>query len=91
MSNLSDSIYRLSELLSKMDVQLDIHQHEMMRILERYMMLESDLLSEKIEAQTAKEWKQVLTEARRNYKIIKSATSNFRNFLAKEFSFKESF
>jgi hypothetical protein len=95
----------LEELASAMDAvspQLEIHKHELMEFIRSLhrgpaatvglvwdMLYEKDSLSRQSEIREG--IAQAITELDRNHRLMSTAIRDFREFLAKEFPFKEGF
>ena len=93
-------IYALPELASALDAinpQLEIHQNELVQEIDWYRMARIRILTKleesvfEIGSESKTTLQQLVTQADENRNLIRKATEDFRSFLAKKFSFKESF
>ncbi len=94
---LMQSLPELAAALDEVNPQLDIHKHELVQKIEEYSQSRSQLLTEleigaaSTSNQSWETLKPILETAERNRFLIRQTIAEFREFLAKEFSFKESF
>ena len=93
-------MYALPELamsLDEVNPQLDIHKHELVQKIEEYSQSRSRVLTELENSaattadQSIETLQPILDTAEKNRLLIRQAIMELREFLAKEFPFKESF
>lgn len=88
---------KLAAALDEVNPQLDIHKHELVQKIEEYSQSRSLVLTELENSatttteQSIETLKNILSAAEKNRLIIRQAVTELREFLAKEFPFKESF
>ena len=87
----------LAHALDAVNPQLEVYQYELVQKIEWYQASRARVLSEleeavaNLNALDARTLAQIQTQALENQRRIHDATSELRSFLAREFSFKDSF
>jgi hypothetical protein len=95
---LMNALPKLAAALDALNPQLESHQHELVREIEAYRQARAVVLDRlqrsvafELPSESQATLEELVTQARENNKLISTAVEDFRNFLAKEFPFKESF
>lgn len=95
--SLMHSLPKLADALDRVNPQLEIHQHELVKNIKKYSETRAIILTrlqysvQQIKNEKIETLSQFLSAADENRLRIKGAIENMRSFLASEFPFKESF